>query len=392
MTQRSPDTPAADPGGRPSPAPGGEGPILCLLLGDDPETAVRLKRRAAETGRPIVFAAAGYDLRGGDAIDGAPVRAPMDYLTPADIDALYRDLYAWQAALPAQPMGGGLSLDAVSSPPGQAPAAIGWLLRFGAHLHLRLRFARLVAAMIAAERPSVLCPIGRSEAQPWAAALLGAIVRRADPAVAIAPPERLLSAQEAWDAALAREQRALAREQAIRAQGRETMRRLLKEREKRLQPLLERAGAQEMQSLDALITALAPREPSAEARPQPSAAASDGVADRLRVALAAAQSRLATLSAAHKEQRLGARRQQEKLAARLDAATRRARALEALTQRLSARLDAAQVRIARNAEARQRPAPRRKRVGNAAAAEAGAAIRSVWSVLRRWLGLAAPRR
>lgn len=181
--------------------------------------------------------------------------------------------------------------------------------------------------------------------------------------------------------ALERDRRAQAREQAIRARGREAMRRLLRERDRRLQPLLERAGAPEEPSLEALIGALAGQEPSSRVGPQPAA---EAMTARLRAALAAAQGRLATLTAAHKDQRLSAQRQQ---------------------QRLSARLEAAQSRIAGDAEARRArgrtaQAQSEKRARRAAAdaarsARADAARRenrSVWSVLRRWLGRARPRR
>jgi hypothetical protein len=321
---------------------------LCLLFGRDPPLEAALARRAGAAGARAVFVAAGYEVEGA----GEDLRGPMDYLDAAAADSTYDAFYAWQRGLPAGLVDGRPLAD-VSSPPGAPPAVGGWLLRFGAHMHVRMRFARFLRAAVAAEQPSVVCPVRVVDAPSWAPALVADIVAAAGSQAVTAPPERLLPMDEAWRAALDARRRFLDREAAVRAaRGAEAA--VLR---RRLGPALAREDDEGEPLLDRLLDELAEGrrvDPATTAR----IAALEGLAARQAERIAAMQTRLEaarTGQAARIEALEGlAARQAERIAAgraRLEAArtgrAARIAALEGLAARQARRIGVQAEGIAR---------------------------------------------
>ena len=176
----------------------GDGKIIGLLLAWDEPMARHLIAAGERMGREVKLVAADYDFLQGGAVAGRPVAAPMDYLSAADIDAGYRDLYVWQQRLLAGPAGEGKTVLSCSSPEGYVPSAPGWLMRFGAHIHLRIRLVRFIRKLVETERPAVICPIGRSANQPWLLDVLDRTIAAHAPDVRLLPPMAFADDAEVW--------------------------------------------------------------------------------------------------------------------------------------------------------------------------------------------------
>lgn len=227
-------------------------PWMCLIFDRDVGLEAALERRAEARGHPFLRVAAGYEVHG-----AGEIRAPMDYLDAAEADSVYDAFYAWQRDLLSRPLSDGRSLaEASALAGGDAPALEGWAIRFGAHLHLRIRFARFLRAALTIERPAVLCPVGRSPSQSWAPTLIAEIARDVDPDIVVAPPTRLLEDEEAWGAALAEQQSSDFRERSLRVARGALLRGLTRDFDAQLRPLLDSTpddGGALLERIDTLI-------------------------------------------------------------------------------------------------------------------------------------------
>lgn len=143
-----------------------------FLLSDDRDAVRAFLARCGAEGLTPCLVRSGYEVDMPGRIDGLRVRAPIDYLAPADTDRLHEDVLAWLRALPAVRLASGVTLAEWGSDKGNPAPMWGWLGVLAPHVQVCLRLVRLVRSVIAKEQPAAWALLGEGGDLAWQAPLI----------------------------------------------------------------------------------------------------------------------------------------------------------------------------------------------------------------------------
>jgi hypothetical protein len=170
---------------------------LGLLFSPDEAAAEQFLARCAAEGLEGVLVRTNYEVAIPASLAGASVRQPMDYLSPADCDAIHEAVLTWQSRFPAVRLASGVRLADWSIDDKHPPAVWAWLPALAPYVQVTLRSVRLFAAIAARDRPVAFSCLGVAGDPAWLAPLATKVLTQALPEARnwdapLAPPRRVL--------------------------------------------------------------------------------------------------------------------------------------------------------------------------------------------------------
>lgn len=163
-----------------------------LLLSSDEAAAQAFLDRCAAEGLNGVLVRASYDVFMPAKLAGAPVRQPMDYLSPEACDTVHEEVLTWQAKLPSVKLASGERLADWSAGESHPASLWAWIGTLVPYVQVTLRAVRLFTAIIEQEKPAAFDCLGVSGDAAWLAPLAVKVFEHASPDIGFwgSPPAK----------------------------------------------------------------------------------------------------------------------------------------------------------------------------------------------------------
>lgn len=149
----------------------------CLLVFTSNEAAIRARMsELAQLDAKSKLIRMLYEAALPENWESPEIRDPMDYLTAADVDAIYNELESRQRSMPSAVLSDGVALADWTGGLDAPPSIWAWLPALVPYWHVTDRLSRLVERIIETERPSVVALAVDEAETEWAALTVARII------------------------------------------------------------------------------------------------------------------------------------------------------------------------------------------------------------------------
>lgn len=177
--------------------------VVGFLLGENPVDLQEFLNDCRDKGQTPVVVRAIYEVALPDHPDAATIKSPMDYLSPADTDAIYADIERMQRRMPALRLRSGITVGEWAAADGAPPTVWTWLPALVPYWHVTLRLIRTVRRVLETERPMSVVLVGSDELSEWCRRVIERTLARYHVGIDQAPRGSVLAFQAAGDLGIA---------------------------------------------------------------------------------------------------------------------------------------------------------------------------------------------